>query len=230
MEASSNAYPQASLYRRTSAIVDHGQGRNYVVDVFRVQGGTKQDYVFHASATTCAIAGLTLEPAPTEKLYDFSRVRTADGAAVWRATWSASPDMTAIAWSVGQPGERVLVADGWGQRDWKNSDLGATLPYVVRRTTGDAMKTFITVYEGHRTTDLSGPFVRSVAFDPATGLLAIETVVGTDYILSHTDAGTLTVPGLGVRETGEHPLTGRFVVASTSKGKLAWSFTAAPGR
>ncbi len=226
MEASSNAYPQASLYRRTSAIVDHGEGRNYVVDVFRVQGGTKQDYVFHASANTCAIAGLTLESAPTEKLHDFTHVRTADGAAVWRTTWAASPDMTAVAWSVGQPGERVLVADGWGQRDWKNSDLGATLPYIVRRTTGDAVKTFITVFEGHRTTETSGPFVRGVTLDPASGVLAIETAAGTDYVLSRVDVGTLAIPGLTDRETHEPPLTGRFVVASIAQGKLAWSFTA----
>src|SRR6185369_12858747 len=47
MEAASQAYSDAGLYRRTSALIDHGSGRNYVVDFFRVQGGSTQDYVFH---------------------------------------------------------------------------------------------------------------------------------------------------------------------------------------
>ena len=34
-------------YERTSAIIDHGDGRNYVVDLFTVAGGRTQDFIFH---------------------------------------------------------------------------------------------------------------------------------------------------------------------------------------
>lgn len=49
MRATSNAYPNAKIYERASTLVDHGQGRSYVVDVFWVEGRATQDYVYHGS-------------------------------------------------------------------------------------------------------------------------------------------------------------------------------------
>ena len=159
MEAASHAYPQAKLYRRTAAVIDHGGGRNYVVDFFRVEGGQRQDYVYHAATSACDVLDLRLQPVASEKLYDFGNVRAADGAGVWRATWKCGANMTCVAWNVGQPGERALLADGWGQRDWKNSDIGATIPYVVRRCEGDGAQD---VHLGLRGPRGGEPFVRSV--------------------------------------------------------------------
>jgi hypothetical protein len=222
MEASSNAYPGAKLYRRTSAVIDHGGGRSYVVDFFRVQGGRQQDYVYHAAASACQVTGLTLAPAPDTPLYDFTNIRTAAGAGVWRATWPAGPKMTAVAWNIGQRGERVFVTDGWGQRDWKNSDLGATLPYIVRRGEGDGAKIFISVFEAHEGIT---PFVRGVKMSDDPEVLIVETALGTDTVMSRLSPGTLAVRPDG----GEQRLTGRFAVASVQAGKLAWSFVEAGG-
>src|SRR5436309_608574 len=47
MRASSKAYAQAKRYQRISALIDHGNGNSYVFDVFDVEGGALQDYVFH---------------------------------------------------------------------------------------------------------------------------------------------------------------------------------------
>ncbi|MEI2765486.1 MAG: hypothetical protein V9F82_07350 [Dermatophilaceae bacterium] len=81
MEASSRAYPQAKEYRRTAALIDHGAERSYVVDFFRVEGGGKQDYVYHAAAAHAEILGRTATAAPAAmKLYDFSGVRALAGA------------------------------------------------------------------------------------------------------------------------------------------------------
>ena len=134
---------------------------------------------------------LDLQPVASEKLYDFGNVRAADGAGVWRATWKCGANMTCVAWNVGQPGERALVADGWGQRDWKNSDIGATIPYVVRRCEGDGVRTFISVFEGHAGGE---PFVRSVKLSDPSGVLLVETALGHDYVMSRLDTGTLPVP------------------------------------
>jgi len=217
MEASSHAYAGASLYRRTSALIDHGGGRSYVVDYFRVAGGRTQDYVFHASNTACEILGAPTRPM-TEKLYDFVRPRAIETSGTWHATWKASADLTCITWAIPQPGERAFVADGWGQRDWKNSDLGTTLPYIVRRTEGAGVKTFFTVVEAHAGKER---FVRNVTLGTNGGLV-IETALGTDTVLSALEAGELTLPG----RTSVAPISGRFAVASVQGGKLAWTFLA----
>lgn len=215
MEASSRAYAGIAQYRRTTAIIDHGDSRNYVVDFFRVEGGQKQDFVYHASAATCEILGVTPQPA-TERLYDLSRVRTFEGTDVWRTTWRAGAYLNGVAWNVGQPGERVYITDGWGQRDWKNSDLGATLPYIIRRTQGSGPKVFVSVFEGHKP---GQPFVRRVT-SPAPGVLAVETSLGIDYVRSNGEAGDFLLPAT----TPTHRLRGRFAAASVENGKIVWQF------
>ncbi|MBI5820609.1 MAG: heparinase II/III family protein [Verrucomicrobia bacterium] len=216
MEASSRAYPDARLYRRTSALIDHGNGRSYVVDFFRVEGGKRQDYVYHGFTNTCDVLDASFQPAPSEKLHDFKNIRAADGKGVWRAVWKSNANMTCVAWNIGQPGERAFVADGWGQRDWKNTDIGATIPYIVRRCEGDGVKTFISVFEGHEGAEA---FVRGVKLIDPAGVLVIETALGTDYVMSMPDSGTLTV-----RATKEKRITGHFAVAAVQNGKLAWTF------
>ncbi|MFZ2643368.1 MAG: heparinase II/III family protein [Verrucomicrobiia bacterium] len=216
MEASSRAYPDAKLYRRTSALVDHGNGRSYIVDFFRVEGGKRQDYVYHGFTNTCDVLNASFQPAPSEKLHDFTNIRAADGNGVWRAVWKSNANMTCVAWNIGQPGERAFVADGWGQRDWKNTDIGATIPYIVRRCEGDGVKTFISVFEGHEGAEA---FVRGVKLIDPAGILVIETALGTDYVMSMPDSGTLTV-----RATKEKRITGHFAVAAVQNGKLAWTF------
>jgi hypothetical protein len=213
-EASSRAYPQAKLYRRTTALVDHGGGQTYLVDFFRVEGGQRQDYVYHAAAGACETPGVTLQPAAAEKLYDFSNIRAADGAGVWRAAWPCGGGMRCTAWNIGQPGERVLLADGWGQRDWKNSDIGATLPYIVRRCQGPGLKTFISVFEGRAT---GAPFVRNVTRIGSSDAVCIETAIGRDYVLSALDGGSLEAPGTP-------RITAHFAVIAEQNGRTAWTF------
>jgi hypothetical protein len=220
MEAGSRAYPRAKLYRRASAVIDHGGGRNYVVDFFRVEGGRRQDYVYHGFTNTCEVLDLKslAPPASRATLYDFKNVRAADGAAVWRATWKCGGAMRCVAWNVGQPGERAFVADGWGQRDWKNSDIGATIPYIVRRTEGDGPKLFMSVFEGH---EGSGPFARKVQKATTEGALIIEHALGRDYVVSSSDAHPLKL----ATPDGALETASRFTVVSVQNGKAAWAFT-----
>jgi hypothetical protein len=216
MEASSRAYPQAKLYRRTMALVDHGGGQSYAVDFFRVAGGRRQDYVYHAAGATCDVLGLNLQPVAAEKLYDFTNVRAADAPGVWRTTWPCGGNMAAVAWNVGQPGERALIADGWGQRDWKNSDIGATIPYVVRRCEGGGARTFISVFEGHAGKE---PFVRNVTLVDPAGVLRIETALGQDYVMSMSGLGTLRIP----TSAGEQAVAGHFAIVAVQDRMIAWS-------
>ena len=218
MEMASSAYDGTSLYRRTSAIIEHGNGENYVVDFFRVEGGKLQDYVFHAVDSECEVHGLDLKPFAGNTLYDLSNIRSGDGTGRWKVTWK-SGKMNCSALSGGQPGEAVFVADGWGQRDWKNSDIGATVPYVVRRSRGEGIKTFITIFEGSESNE---SFVRNIKIINQEGIIEVETQKGFDYILSSVDSATHTM-GKGKKMI---TLSGHFAVVSIQNGKIVWSFKA----
>ncbi|MES2692716.1 MAG: heparinase II/III family protein [Verrucomicrobiota bacterium] len=208
MEAASHAYESATVYRRTSVLIDHGEGRSYAVDFFRVQGGATQDFVFHVSHTTVEFTGATAQPTDT-RLYDMAHARSLEVTGAWCTTWQAGGGITAVAWSLPQPGEQAFVTEGWGQRDWRNSDLGATLPYIVRRTTGEGLKTFASVFEGHSGSE---PFVRNVT-RRSPDVVEIETALGLDTVTSHVvDTPTSTSP--------------RLRVISTRNGKSAWEFSA----
>ncbi len=218
MAAASGAYAAATLYHRTAALIDHGDGRSYVVDCFRVAGGRTQDFVYHATAPAAEIQGADVTPAPGP-LYDFARVRAISPSPVWRATWAAGPKLAAVAWNIAQPGETAWVADGWGQRDWKNTDVGATLPYIVRRTTGDGPKAFWSVFATHTTG--AEPFVREVVARP-DGSLAITTAIGTDYVGTHDTRMVLELPA-GLAGGTPARFEGRFAAVSVQQGRVAWT-------
>ena len=215
MEMSSSAYSETSLYRRTSAIIDHGDGKNYVVDFFRVEGGEQQDYVFHCTESACDVFDIEMKPLTSGELYDFTNIRIADGEGQWRTTWKSGKNMTCAAWSFGQRGEQVLIADGWGQRDWKNADIGATIPYIVRRCKGPGVKTFISVFEGYS----DKPFVKNIKLIDPAGIILIETEAGQDYVMSMPDDGVMKVKS-GRRF---HEFKAHFAVGSVQNNKLAWN-------
>ncbi len=60
LEVSSRAYAKAGVYRRTCVQVDHVDARSHLLDIFRVQGGNTQQYVFHGLNNRCTIEGLHL--------------------------------------------------------------------------------------------------------------------------------------------------------------------------
>lgn len=216
VEMSSRAYEEAKIYRRTSAIIDHGNGNNYVVDFFRVEGGEIQDYVFHLSSSDHATEGITLTPAAIP-LYDFKNIRSGKPASSWLTKWKSGSNMNCRAWAMSDSDEEVFVGDGWGQRDWKNTDIGATLPYIIRRKTGSGLKAFVSVFEA---SEENNSFIKSLRWTDGAMTLCVETKSGRDYIMSAFDTGTLKADS----DTLKHPLSGHFALVSIQNGKLAWQF------
>ncbi len=215
MEAESSAYEEASIYRRTTAIIDHGEGRNYVVDFFRVQGGDTQDFVFHLDNTAYKVSDSSVWKVGEDPLYDFEKIKRASQLATWRIQWPVGDKMQVQGWMLSQKEEECFIGDGWGQKDWENSDVGAKATYVVRRCTGEGLKTFVSVYEGSDTGEF---FVKNVTFESDQNLLIIDTSEGRDYVVSalqdqeiklSTDAGTLSYEG-------------HFVAVSIQDGKKNW--------
>lgn len=217
MEATSEAYAEAQIYRRTVALVEHGNGKNYAVDFFRAEGGDTRDYVFHLSSLSYELSGLTCKESGIEKLYDFSQIQQGSGSDKWNICWPVGSGMLCRAWALGSAGEDVFFAKGWGQRDWKNSDVGAQIPYVIRRHRGDGLNTFISVFEGFES-DQS--FVRDVRVLDDRGIIAVDTEEGTDYIASSFGAGIDPIS----YETGTSHVQGRFGVVSTNADGVKWKF------
>lgn len=211
MRASSNAYPEASVYNRTSALIDHGSGDNYAVDFFEAEGGDVQDYVFHLGSLEYTAQNIRLAPTGTAKVYDFEEVQAASAGGVWSISWPAGPGLTARAWVI-PAGEEVFIGKGWGQRDWKNTDVGAQIPYVVRRTRGKGRKKFMAVFEGYSG---ENPFVKSVRFLKETGIVEITTRHGTDLVASAAEPESFRYSGQGIRLEE----TGRFIAYLQNKYK-----------
>ena len=257
MRATSNAYPDAKIYERASTLIDHGQGRSYVVDVFWVEGGTTQDYVYHGpnhewellnithpSSTTEArnshgtrettkswFAQATPEPLPSappvkfqpgpEALYDLTEIQTLDSPApaMHALRWKLSDDRAFTVWHIPAGNEQIFVGKGWGQRDYRNSDRGVKLPYVVRRAQGEGRKTFVSVMEEHPE---GQPFIQKIipltAESGESVALQIDTPMGRDYVVLNREPRetVLSTPD-GRLETNAH-----LAVLSTQEGKVAF--------
>lgn len=197
-EASSHPYPEGKEYRRTVVQIDHGPAGAYLFDLFRAQGGTERQYLFHGPLSTAAITGLDLQP--VEKAFDLVQAKTAPANTPWQTTWTFPDGYRFTAFAPPHAGETVTIGDGWGQRDHRNSDRGTTLPYLIRTRSGDQLDAFATVFAWNpEGTEL----VRGITLlhdDGDTVVAAILTRLGTDLVVSMRTptARTFTLDGLTV--------------------------------
>ncbi len=209
MEASSNVYPGASIYRRTIATVGSGPGE-YVVDIFRVRGGERHDWVMHGPDRSIALSGIRTRPAD-EEIYDLTRVRAGRSVSPWSAAWTPGSRKPFRVHVPAHEAEQVYIGQGFGQR--KARDRGATVPYIVRRRViGDS--TFVTVYaDGEAVTS-----VRILYLNPATMATVVEvaTNTGRDLLISAGDGQT---PETVERQDPALRFNGRFGLISAG---AAW--------
>lgn len=190
MEAESHAYPQANLYRRTVAQVEHAAGRHYLLDIFRVQGGKSHDYLFHGPNRQMELQtpALRSQDAPREGV-DMTNVRGSDAPGSWRLIWTIDGARKFQSLWNGAPGELALVGDGWGQRDWHNTDRDAVLPYIVRaRSASKGPTVFVTAFEDYGPEPARVTEVRQLDVPPAesenTVLVAVRGPNVVDYLVS----------------------------------------------
>jgi hypothetical protein len=202
MEASSNAYGPGSLYRRTCVLMDHGQAGSYVVDIFRAGGGARREYVFHGPGNRFEVEGLPLAPAPSNSsspgALPLENLREAASQSLWSVRWELQDGYELRVLSPGQPGETVAVGDGWGQRDHRNTDRGAVLPYIVRRRVGENERSvFVAVFAGN---PIDKRLVEGVELLPVRGdnssnavAASVKTADGADLVLSMLDPQLVSV-------------------------------------
>ncbi len=191
-EASSNAYPGAQVYRRTCIQIEAAGQAAYLVDIFRAaQGDEPRDYLFHGPCGQFQPIGVELRPAAPESLpreiADLgAQPRSATVPGGWGLRWQVAADYTFLALTPeGGPEELVVLCDGWGQRDHRNTDRGATLPYVVRRRSGArAPDAFVSVFEG---APAGREIVRAARLIPVPAdavVTAVTTEHGVDLVVS----------------------------------------------
>jgi hypothetical protein len=153
VDCSSNAYAQASLYRRRCILVDHGDAGAYLVDIFWVRGGSIHDYLFHGPVPGLEAGAISLTPASGAAPYGIANARSARPSEPWRLTWKLDEHVRFTAWALPVDPEEVIVGDGWGERGWghfNTPDRKVDVPYVVRRRAGsDLASTFASVFEAH---------------------------------------------------------------------------------
>jgi len=222
MRAASTPYKQATIYERAATLIDHGNGKNYALDVFWAQGGKTQDYIFHGPNNKLQITAPTAANAGA--LYDLKNIRKMQTAAStpWRMNWQMSADMEFTAWNLPQQGEEAYVGDGWGQRDSYNKDRGATLPYVIRRTQNGGLDTFVSLFEAHPTGKPLVQKIQQLAIAktsiPAIAL-QIDTTESRDYVVLSRAPQSLQVQ----TPDGTVQCEGTLAVISVQKGKSTFT-------
>ncbi len=129
---------------------------------------------------------------------DLENVKSAHSPDTWTAAWKVADDLVFSACHCGQRGEITYIGDGWGQRDHRNTDLGVTVPYIIRRHQPDAgVSAFCTVYEAHK----PGAGLVKSAFRLAVpeqqcdnvALVLVETTLGTDLVVSQLEPAEIEV-------------------------------------
>jgi hypothetical protein len=226
----SGAYPEVKSYTRTMLLIGGDDNTNaYVVDIFRVTGGTDHVYSFHGPPGTVISKGLNLtaqktgtyagEDIPKGALaknfpvgysYLYNVQRDAHPAKQFMIDWKAQAgyrgltdkdDLHLRMHALNQV-QDVALADGDPPQN-KDGNPKKLEFVLLHRQAGELNSTFVNVFEPYQKT----PFIKSVKrLDYGQGVqvaLAIEHTDGTiDHILYNPENNKLmTLPG-GISMTG----------------------------
>lgn len=134
----------------------------------------------------------------------------------WSIRWALNDGYTFASHFAGGGGDdRVRIGADWGQRDHRNSDRGAVLPYIFRERSGEAVSdAFVTVFEGAQGGKelVTGVRLLKVASDAECGAVAVlvSTRLGSDIVISQVGSGDLRIEDDGISARTD----GRAAVAS----------------
>lgn len=148
-------------------------------------------------------------------------VRASTAVGDWQVRWPVGDRQFTARW-VNDGGFESLIGDGWGQRDFRNSDVGAVLPYIIRRhANGPQSTVYVTTFEGHAA---DAEIVRSVKALPVPQdqqanavAVMVETAEGRDYFVSCLQPTPLSL----TTPDGVLQVEGRFAAVSVRGGKVA---------
>lgn len=210
-EASSRAYAETDVYARTLMQLQRTDWKpEYVVDFFRVRGGSSHDYMLHASTTDFIVDDIELQPAGAEAVgaYQLEEVSSGVPSQAWTTDWkNAGGTGRTKTWHIPSQNEKVYIGDGWGQRG--NNDVGAQLPYLVRnRSNTPEGNIFASVFE---------------SYQGASGIRSVEPlIVRSESESVPVFAGGFQQPvGLQISGDGWRDI----VIGSTGLSQQSWELT-----
>lgn len=230
MDASAEAvYSEASLYRRTVAMVDISEVDSYLVDIFRVKGGQTHDYIFHGLPFgEFSVDGITLGAPQTKGTLlgediEFGKYREGFGnggyqwltsprrgkpGSSWSANWYVKDKNIGLRMTMlkGSAGE-VIVADGEPEA---KPGYPEKMEYVLARNkTGSS--SYVAVIEPYKSKpeDAAKGSIRRILpieSDNSAPESLIAVKVGlpdrTDYVFSSLDGSTNVTMDSGKIEFG----------------------------
>ena len=243
-----NVSPAISEYRRTLVSVGVSEEDAYVVDLFRVKGGSVHDWVIHGDAdhnqtAECSVplkacdgnmaaynqsAGI-----PAAKYYDhITRLHTGQTDTTWNVTFSyrdASPVRLKTT-MLGRPGTTLIIGRAPSVRRAGERDADVEkyhMPIVLARRQGRNLSSrFVAVHEPCAGNPLITGVRRIEVTSEAPSVIALEVQLGerTDTIISTTDCA----PFKTVRLPGPQDIVfkGRLGVVSEINGKVQWLYLA----
>lgn len=187
-----------SMYRRTVALVRIDDDDSYLVDVFRVKGGSTYDYMLHSSLQLAQSVRLSLPVQPVSGtahgvLEDLRSAKT-DGP--WLAAFRMENDVTLVSFMAPAPGTEVIQAQGPAMRRVGDA------PFVIARRRGPE-----TVYVAvHHVMRGSTPRVQGIEIIPneCKGCVAFKVKIGdrTDTVIACEDRTKKVVLPGGIEMRG----------------------------
>ncbi|MHB8902608.1 MAG: heparinase II/III domain-containing protein, partial [Thermoguttaceae bacterium] len=193
IQASADAYAACSEYRRTCVLVRLPDGGNYVVDLFRVEGGKVHQYGLNCNGRFLGLQGVEAAPLQ-EEIRWLANLRAAPKPPeLWNAAWECEGKRLQL-WMAGSL-DRIVVADAPGWRSYRGDQLSAppiTQILAERRAAGkDSLQStyaaVICPFQGEASPIRS---VRLVAAESGTEqamAVAIGREGATDYVVSCLD-------------------------------------------
>lgn len=244
-EASSSAYAETDVYARTLLQMQKTDRKpEYLVDLFRVRGGSTHDYMLHGSTDSLTTSRIQLAQGGDSAVaaYGLTNVRTTGTDQVWTAGWqNAGGSGRTQSWQVPlSVAESVYIGSGWGQRG--KYDAGAQLPYLVRRLgNSPSGSTFASVFESYA----DAPGIQNVAQLTVSGSVYrpdVHAPVGLqisgsgwhDYVLGSLGASNAPVTFTGAYDSSPIEFGGRLGVLSytddNGRSELQYAFLAGVGK
>lgn len=181
-----------TMYRRTIALVRIDDDDSYLVDIFRIKGGTTCDFMLRAALQleTRLRLSVPVTPMPGSAHTMLRNLRGAETDGPWLAAFEMAGGVTLLTFMAGAPGTTVIEARGPAMRRVGDA------PFVIARRSGPET-TFVAV---HHVIRGAVPRVQGIELIPVEcpGCVALQVRIGdrTDTVVSCEDRSKgCTLPG-----------------------------------
>ena len=213
--ASYESVVDVKQYSRTLALVRIDSRDAYLVDIFRVAGGTVHDYMLHANLQDQHEARTTVRLAPRDgRAHGYlNSLRSGKTDGLWLAEFLCTPAVTLNTFVCGAPGTEVFLADGPAMR------RPGSAPFLFVRRGGDT-DCFVAV---HHVTQSGPPRIKSIEQLPTSGpdvvalRVTLEERVDTIVSCTSRDQETAVTDKLRLRARFAH-------VADSTDAFQRWAY------